>query len=178
MKTIKLTVLPIVLLVLAGAGCATTPEPACSLPEGHNLRVAIETSKAQLTNGCEALFDAYFDRLMSVAEGDPKPRNKQTFSEFLEWTTDTGLLSRRQAQAYYNRYFNVKFMSLAGDYNNCSYTCPRQAELLTRMEEELSDKEQGLLRVSQDRDSYYRADQLLKETELVLAATCTACSAN
>ncbi|MBT8135404.1 MAG: hypothetical protein KJO54_00180 [Gammaproteobacteria bacterium] len=177
MKLLKIAILPAALLLLA-TGCATTPQPDCSLPDGKNLRVAIEVSKAQLTNGCEALYDAYFDRLLTVAEGDPKPRHKQTFSEFLEWSTDSGLLSQRQAQAYYNRYFNVKFMSLAGDYNNCSYTCPRQAEVLTRMEEELSDKEQGLLRVALDRDSYYRADQLLKETELVLAATCTACAAN
>ncbi|MDH3768781.1 MAG: hypothetical protein OES99_10070 [Gammaproteobacteria bacterium] len=178
MKIFKLAALPLCMAVLASSGCATTPQPDCSLPGGHNFRTAMETSKAQLSNGCVALFDAYFDRLLTIAEGDPKPRHKQAFSEFLEWSTDTGLLSRRQAQAYYNRYFNVKFMSLAGDYNNCSYTCPRQAELLTRMEEELSDKEQGLLRVSLDPDSYYRADQLLKETELVLAATCTACTAD
>lgn len=171
----RILILPLAALALSG--CATTPEPMCQLPEGNNLRVAVETTKAQLADGCVALFDAYFARLLEIAEGDPQPRNKQHFSEFLEWTTDSGLLSRRQAQSYYNRYFNVKFVSLAGDYNNCSYTCPRQGELLSRMEEELSDKEQGLLRVALDRDSYYRADQLLKETELVLAATCTACSA-
>lgn len=174
MRLIKLIPL---LFALALAACATTPEPMCKLPEGNNLRAAVDTTRAQLADGCVALFDAYFARLLEIAEGDPKPRNKQHFSEFLEWTTDTGLLSRRQAQNYYNRYFNVKFVSLAGDYNNCSWTCPRQGELLSRMEEELSDKEQGLLRVALDRDSYYRADQLLKETELVLAATCTACSA-
>ena len=166
----------LLLLAVAAGGCATTP-PQCALPDGHNLRSAMETTKSHLGDGCVALFDAYFDRLLEIAEGDPKPRNKQHFSEFLEWTADSGLLSQRQAQSYYNRYFNVKFMSLAGDYNNCSYTCPRQGEVMSRMEEELGDKEQGLLRVSQDRDSYYRADQLLKETELVLAATCTACSA-
>lgn len=177
MNTYKFAALPLALLIMAVSGCATTSQPECPLPEGNNLRIAMEKSKAQLSNGCVALFDAYFDRLLTVAEGDPKPRHKQAFSEFLEWSTDSGVLSRRQAQAYYNRYFNVKFMSLAGDYNNCSYSCPRQAELLTRMEEELGDKEQGLLRVSLDRDSYYRADQLLKETELVLAATCTACQA-
>ncbi|MBT8131416.1 MAG: hypothetical protein KJO35_04045 [Gammaproteobacteria bacterium] len=177
MNILKTSILSTGLLLLLSA-CATTTQPDCSLPEGNNLRVAMESSKAQLSNGCVALYDAYFDRLLNVAEGDPKPLHKQSFSEFLEWSTDSGILSRRQAQAYYNRYFNVKFMSLAGDYNNCSYTCPRQAELLTRMEEELGDKEQGLLRVSLDRDSYYRADQLLKETELVLAATCTACAAD
>ena len=45
------------------------------------------------------------------------------------------------------------------------------------MERELSDKERGLLKVSEDRDGYYRADRLFQEVELVLEATCTACAA-
>ena len=32
------------------------------------------------------------------------------------------------------------------------------------------------MRVSQDNEGYYRADQLFQEVELVLEATCTACS--
>ena len=55
-----------------------------------------------------------------------KPENKRVFSEFLVWSSDQGLLSKRQAEDYYNRYFNVKFMSMKGDYNNCSHTCPEQ----------------------------------------------------
>ena len=86
-------------------------------------------------------------------------------------------MSKRQAQEYYNRFFNVKFMTLKGDYNNCSQTCPNKRKVLLDMERELSDKEQGLLRVSLDNEGYYRADQLYQEVELVLEATCTACSA-
>jgi hypothetical protein len=33
------------------------------------------------------------------------------------------------------------------------------------------------LNISLDSESYYRADQLYQEVELVLEATCTACSA-
>ena len=84
---------------------------------------------------------------------------------------------RRQAEDYYNRYFNVKFMSLRSDYNNCSHTCPNKRKVLLDMERELSDKVRGLLKVSLDNDGYYRADELYQEVELVLEATCTACSA-
>jgi hypothetical protein len=45
------------------------------------------------------------------------------------------------------------------------------------MERELSDKERGLLKVSQDSAGYYRADSLFNEVDLVLEATCTACAA-
>jgi hypothetical protein len=157
--------------------CASTA-PACNSPQSKNLGAAIGTVQTSLMQGCHAHFDRYYDDLLSIAEGDPKPENKRAFSEFLVWSSDQGLLSNRQAQEHYNRYFNVKFMSLKGDYNNCSHTCPNKRKVLTDMERELSDKERGLLRVSLDNDGYYRADQLYQEVELVLEATCTACSAS
>ena len=158
------------------ASCVTTPPP-CNSPQTRNLDVAVNYVQDALTNGCEAHFDRYFDDLLTIAEGDPKPENKRTFSEFLVWSNEAGLLSRRQAQRYYNRYFNVKFMALEGDYNNCSHTCPRKDRVYRDMERELDDKERGLLKVSLDREGYYRADQLYQEVELVLEATCTACAA-
>jgi hypothetical protein len=68
-------------------------------------------------------------------------------------------------------------MSMRGDYNNCSHTCPNKKKVMFDMERELTDKERGLLRVSRDADGYYRADRLYQEVELVLEATCTACTA-
>jgi hypothetical protein len=131
----------------------------------------------ELDSGCAAHFDGYYDDLLSIAEGDPKPENKRIFSDFLIWTTDRGILSQRQAKEYYNRYFNVKFVSLEGDYNNCSHTCPRRDRVMLQMQRELSDKERGLMKVSLDSGAYYRADELYQEVELVLEATCTACEA-
>ena len=164
-----------VLLILAS--CASTA-PTCAGPQSKNLSTAIAAAQSSLMGGCHAHFDRYYDDLLSIAEGDPKPENKRVFSEFLVWSSDKGLLSNRQAKEYYNRYFNVKFMSMKGDYNNCSHTCPNKQRVLFDMERELSDKERGLLRVSEDRDGYYRADRLYQEVELVLEATCTACAAS
>lgn len=158
------------------ASCATKG-PECVGPQSKNLAAAIDQAQVALINGCHADFDRYYDDLLSVAEGDPKPENKRAFSEFLVWSSDNGLLSTRQAQDYYNRYFNVKFMSLKGDYNNCSHTCPNKQKVLFDMERELSEKERGLLRISLDSAGYYRADKLYQEVELVLEATCTACTA-
>jgi hypothetical protein len=158
------------------ASCASSP-PTCDGPQSRNLSTAVDHVKSSLSAGCTAHFDSYYDDLLRTAEGDPKPGNKRIFSEFLVWSADEGLLSQRQAKDYYNRYFNVKFMTLQGDYNNCSHTCPRRDRIMLDMERELSDKERGLLKVSLDNDGYYRADELFQEVELVLEATCTACSA-
>jgi len=156
--------------------CATSPPP-CDGPHSRNLSAAVDHVKNSLENGCAAHFDRFYDDLLQIAEGDPKPENKRLFSEFLVWTADEGLLSQRQAKDYYNRYFNVKFMSLQGDYNNCSHTCPARSRIMLEMERELSEKERGLLKVSLDNDGYYRADELYQEVELVLEATCAACAA-
>ena len=171
-----LTAVTLLASMLALASCATSPPP-CNGPQSKSLDTAISQVKQTLNNGCEAHFDRYYDDLLSVAEGDPKPENKRIFSEFLVWAGDEGLLSQRQAKNYYNRYFNVKFMSMRGDYNNCSHTCPNKKKLLLDMERELTDKERGLLKVSRDADGYYRADRLSQEVELVLEATCNACAA-
>jgi hypothetical protein len=173
MKTLSLLV---ALSALILASCATSPPP-CDSPQTRNLSAAVDDVKDSLSSGCAAHFDRYYDDLLRTAEGDPKPGNKRVFSEFLVWSADEGLLSQRQAKDHYNRYFNVKFMTLQSDYNNCSHTCPRRDRVMLDMERELSDKERGLLKVSLDSDGYYRADKLFQEVELVLEATCTACSA-
>ena len=167
-----------VLATLLTLSACASQEPGCPSPQTRNLDSAVDFVKTSLNTGCAASFDRYYDDLLRIAEGDPKPENKRAFSEFLVWSSDAGLLSTRQAQDYYNRYFNVKFMSLKGDYNNCSHTCPNKQKVLFDMERELSDKERGLLRVSLDSEGYYRADQLYQEVELVLEATCMACTAS
>lgn len=165
-------------VLVSGCNTVGSRADACPMPEGHNLDAAFAQIKDSLTEDrrqCAPYFDTYLQRLLTIAEGDPNPENKRHFSEFLVWASAEGIISKRQAQNLYNRYFNIKFVSLRGDYNNCSQTCPKRAVVLADMAQELSDKEQGLLKVSADSQSYYRADRLLQETELVLEATCTAC---
>ena len=175
-RTNALRVLAIAFVSLSLGACATKPPP-CGSPTTKNLDNAVVFVQQSLKSGCAVHFDRYYDDLLTIAEGDPKSDNKRIFSDFLLWSTDEGLISQRQAKEYYNRYFNVKFMTLQGDYNNCSHTCPRRDRIMLDMERELSDKERGLLKVSLDNEGYYRADELYQEVELVLEATCTACSA-
>ncbi|MCB1875296.1 MAG: hypothetical protein KDH88_04910 [Chromatiales bacterium] len=171
-------------LALLLAACqAQAPRPqdkplVCHPPTGHDLMVAMDDARNDLARGCAGNFDAYVGALLTIAEGDPKPRNRQIFSEFFVWAADQGLISRKQAGNYYNRYFNVKFMSLAGDYNNCSLTCPNKLRVLDAMDKELLDKELGMLKVAKDQDGYHRAARLVQEAELVLEATCQACASS
>jgi len=171
------TTAAVAVLATALTACNSNPSraTACSLPEGPDLDRAISATRFDLETGCEQQFDQYFQRLLTIAEGDPKKDNKAAFSEFLIWANEEGLLSKRQARETYTRYFGVKYVSLVSDYSVCDQTCPRQDEIMREMNRELVDKEQGLLKVSADRREYYRANRLFQETELVLEATCEAC---
>ena len=175
---IKLTgIVAVAAITTSLAACSNNPTrtTACSLPEGPNLEHALSAARFDLETGCEHEFDAYFQRLLTIAEGDPKKENKASFSDFLLWSNDAGLLSKRQARETYNRYFGIKYVTLVSDYSVCSQTCPQQSDVMREMNRELGDKEQGLLKVSSDRLNYTRASNLYQETELVLEATCEAC---
>ncbi len=178
MRTSIMTgLLPLCLTFGLGACAGQQTADHCAAPLSGNLDAAMDDAASRLADGCEYRFDGYFQTLLSIAEANPDPANRRRFSDFLMQANDMQVISRRQAEALYNRYFGVKFVSLQGDYNTCSQTCPQRERVLSNMQAELHDKELGLLRANNDQQSFYRADNLLKETELVLQATCDACAA-
>jgi len=173
----RITLLALVLLT-AATGCTTNNVSShCAMALPGNLDRAINDVEQRLTSGCEYQFDSYFQQLLSLAEQNPDTENKIRFSDHLVRVNEMGVISQRQAREYYNRYFNVKFVSLSGDYNTCAQACPVQGEVMSNMRNELRDKQVGLLQASDDKAAYYRADHLLKEADLVLEATCRACAA-
>ena len=167
--------------VVAILGACTTTTPVaqtCDAPLGHQLPDALITAENRLSNGCAYHFDAYLEDLLRIAADRPAQENRQHFSDSLVRLSDRGIISRAQASAIYNRYFNVKFVTLQGDYNTCAQICPNQRQVFSDMETELADKERGLMNVVGDKEAYFRADSLFKETQLVLEATCRACTAS
>ena len=174
----RLTIAALFVSLTALAGCASEPAPDFCYA---NLRAPLEgaaaEAEAKLAAGCAYHFDDYYTQLLAIGADRPDQDNRRIFSDHLVRVSDQGTISRRQAQGLYNRYFNIKFVSLAGDYNTCSQTCPVRTQVLGDMRTELIDKELGLMKISGDSASYYRADHLLKESQLVLEATCRACAA-
>jgi hypothetical protein len=177
MRKLSLSFLAAV-LSLSTLGCNSNPPvaaPLCQMPQGNDLNAAAEQARFDLRSGCAARFDDYFQTLLSIGAGNPDAQNRRQLSAFLEWSVEQGLLSKRQAQDRYNRYFNVKYVSLKSDYSVCSETCPNRGKILADMRSERKHKELGLLKISGERSAYQRADRLYHETELVLEATCNAC---
>jgi len=175
---------PLAMATLTGKPIVVPPEPGLmgafgvALAVGQRIEAGIMAeTRFDLRSGCASRYDDYFHGLLQIGAQNPDGDNRRRFSQFLEWSVDQGLLGRRQAQQRYNRYFNVKYVSLMSDYSVCSETCPNRNRLYGDMQQERRDKELGLLKISADRSQYQRADRLFHETELVLEATCSACGA-
>jgi hypothetical protein len=146
------------------AGCTSTETvDACAVRFQDDLERSMSLAEDRLENGCEYRFDGYFQSLLAIAAENPDSRNPMLFSDHLMRVNDMGVISKRQAEC---------------DYNTCSQTCPMRDQVMSDMRAELHDKELGLMRASADRASFYRADTLLKEADLVLEATCRACGAD
>ena len=152
----------------------------CTYPSGVNLEEALAHSRKDLQRlECEQLFDTYYGRLIDIAKRDPDIENRRRFSDFLMWANNEGVIDKIQARYYYNRYFNMTFMSLQDDFNVCS-SCSEDAkrDLETELHKELGQKEDGLLRACQDKQAYYAAADQYNSILLLLDATCTACRNN
>lgn len=173
----KLTLFILAVSVIA-AGCVRpTPKPVtdCPLPSGNLVDKAFETAKTTLSNpDCRYKFDAVFQSLLSICEGDPDIKNKEKFSGLLMWAKDEGIISRKQASELYTTYFSHRFVSLPGDYQTCSH-CQRLKTILDECRDELKKKEQGLLKVCADKTTFANASQDLHNIEVILEATCSAC---
>ena len=159
----------IAVLALLMFSCANNQylQTSCTLPSGVNLEEAFTHSRDELGQlECERMFD-------------PDRENRRRFSDFLMWANEAGIIDKIQARNYYNRYFNTTFMSLQDDFNVCS-SCPEDAkrELEVELQNELGQKEDGLLRACQDKQAYYAAADQYNSILLLLDATCTACRNN
>ena len=164
-------------LLLSACGGRPYVNQSCTMPSGVSLDEALAHSRKDLGHlECEVLFDSYFENLVGVAKRDPEMANKRKFSDFLQWANNQGIIDKIQARNYYNRYFHTTFMSLPDEYNVCSSCSERnQRDLEIQLEEELGQKEDGLLKACQDKDAFYLASDQYNSIMLLLDATCTAC---
>jgi len=168
----------VLLTGMAVAGCALQEEPPfrCSVPTAKNVGEAFAHTRRDLSHPeCQFQFDAYVDTLLQTAAEDPGEQNKRRFSELFAFAREQGILSARQAERRYRRYFTTNFVSLDERYNNCSTTCRDPGAVRRALREELTDKDRGLLRAAGDRQRYEQADREYNQLLTLIEATCRAC---
>lgn len=179
-KTAPARWLLIVLAILFTTGCIKEkPSPVeaapCVLPSGNLVEEAFDTAYETLSRkNCCYRFDEVMQALLSVCEGAPEKKNKERFSDLLVWAKDRGIISTVQAKELYTTYFSSKFISLPDDYQTCSYA-DRYDRIMAQCRDELEKKEQGLVKVCNDRPGFAVASSQFRQIDLILEAACTAC---
>ena len=148
----------------------------CPIPSGHMIGQAFDTARSTLSNPvCRYKFGAIFNTLLKISEGDPKMENKELFSNLLVWSKDEGIISHRQAKEIYSTYFSSRFVSLPTNHQTCSH-CIHLEKIVSDCKSELKKKEQGLLKICGDKETYAKAHNELQTIQLILEATCRACT--
>lgn len=179
-KTAAVKWILVVSMMFLATGCVKNePKPAetvaCTLPSGNLVQKAFDTAYDTLSNEeCRYRFDEVMQALLSVCEGTPEQKNKERFSDLLVWAKNQGIISTVQAKEFYSTYFSSKFVSLPDDYQTCSYADDHD-RIISDCRNELEKKEQGLVKVANDRETFARASAEFKQIDLILEAACTAC---
>ncbi len=174
----KIIAIQMLILACIFPACArhTKPNTMLSFHAGMGLEQAVSKAMKDLNDpDMHPEFDAYFTHLIKIAQDNPDIKNKQIFSEFLLFANRNGILTKHIAQDYYNRYFNITFMSLPDNYN-VSSSCYDKTKIMSDMEAELLQKEQGLLKACRDKSNYYLAYDHYNTLRVVYDATCLACA--
>lgn len=167
-------------LVACANGAAqtkTSNAEACQLPDTKLVDAAFSEVRNKLSNTeCQSRYAEYYQKLLEVAGGDQGSENRDRFFEFLKWSYKQGIISRHQAESYFTRYFRVEFVSLPDDRNVCSaMDGSRESSLLGKLDQEMRDKNTGLLDIVGDKDAYFDAKRRYDSIVLVLQTTASAC---
>lgn len=152
---------------------------SCEVPATKSVDLAFNASRHTLSNfSCVSTFDQHFDQLLNIAEGDPSLHNKRLFSDFLNWSSDNGLISTQQAKERFSEYFSRTFVALPNRHNNCSSSCLLISKIERNMKAELRKKQRGMQAILGDAQAYGQAHTDYENTLLMLEATCYACEDN
>lgn len=164
-------------------GCAqeqvkqTQYTPSCHVPNHKQVDVAFQQARKTLENRqCHYQFDAVHGQLLVLSQGDPKPTNSEHFKDFYNWSVNQGIISKLQGKQLYTSYFNTSFGNvLPNDRNNCSLQNERQ-QLFNKLTHELQHKKIGLQAIKNDREAYFKAQQIHNDLVFLLGTVEIACS--
>lgn len=186
MKILKTLLTTTVLFSVAfSAGCQTnSPKTAavqapisCELPVSKDLPTATQETKNMLEErSCRAKLYAAYEKLLTIGQGDPKPSNQQIYGDFLRWSQQQGLISHKQKAQLYSRYFTQVFATLPSDHQMCYYCDgPGQEKLIYQVDNELQDKQLGLVKILNDKATYRKSSAIADSVKLRIEAACHAC---
>lgn len=174
-----LKLLGVAALMLALAACAQNGRyqaAQCELSDTNNVdHLFAEVSGKMQTRACHYSFPTYRDRLVQAAKGSPGPENEARFAGLLRESVDLGIISKRQAQETFSRYFDPEFYVVKAEpRSSCSSLRDKDA-LYAAMRGELAYKREGMLEILGDEARFRQAQHHFNDLNMVFDAVSTAC---
>ncbi len=168
------------LLLLTGlVGCNQQPyreAGECRLSDTNNIdRLFAEASGKLQNRSCHYSFPEYRERLVATAKGSPGPENEARFAGLLRQGIELGIISQRQGQETFSRYFDPEFYVVKDEPRSSCSSLRQKDALYADMRAELADKREGMLEILDDEARFRRAQHYYNDLTLVFDAVNTAC---
>ena len=174
-----LKLLGVAALLLAITACsqqARTDYSQCELSGTNNVdHLFAEVSDKLETPACHYSFPRYRERLLQAAKGSPGPENEARFAGLLRESVDSGIISQRQAQATFSRYFDPEFYVVKVEPRSSCSSLRKKDALYAAMREELAFKREGMLEILDDEARFRQAQHHYNDLNMVFEAVSTAC---
>ena len=162
------------------AGCSQTPAKTvadCRLSDTNNVdKLFAEVSDKLETKSCQYSFHQYQDRLIAAAKGDPGPENEARFAGLLRQSIDSGIISKKQGQEIFSRYFDPEFYVVKSEARSSCSSLRQKDKLYADMRAELTYKREGMLEILDDEERFRKAQHYYNDLNVVFDAVNVACT--
>jgi len=181
MKANRLTTGCAALLVAAFAtGCSQSPtrEVAdCSLSDTNNVdKLFAQVSKRLEHGSCHYSYPIYQERLVAAAKGAPGPENEARFAGLLRESIERGIISKKQGQEAFSRYFDPEFYVVKSQSRSSCSSLRQKDRMYNEMREELAYKREGMLEILDDGTRFRQAQHYYNDLTIVFDAVNAACT--
>ncbi len=148
----------------------------CELSGSNNVdHLFAEVSGKLQVPACHYSFPRYRERLLHAAKGSPGPENEARFAGLLRESVDLGIISKRQAQETFSRYFDPEFYVVKVEPRSSCSSLRKKDALYAAMREELAFKRVGMLEILNDEARFRQAQHHYNDLNMVFEAVSTAC---
>jgi hypothetical protein len=163
-------------LVLVACANQQTGVADCQLSASASVAARFDEVEQKLeTPACHYSWQVYLTDLLAVAKGAPGPDNEARFAALLRTAIDRGIISRRQGQEIFSRYFDAEFYAVKSEPRSSCSALQDKDNMLAAMRRELDYKRVGMLDVLSDQQRFRQAQHHFSDLQLVFEAVEFAC---
>jgi len=168
------------LCALALAGCTGQSDKDlahCQLSSSSNVERLFEEVSVKLADPvCHYSYSSYRQQLVQAAKGSPGPENEERFAGLLRDSIDRGVISKRQGQEMFSRYFDPEFYVVKSEPRSSCTSLRQREQLQTAMRRELAYKKEGMLEILGDEGRFRKAQHYYSDLNVVFDAVQAACT--